>query len=56
MLADPLVERRLPWHKLEADAIIEHGKTPAGEVDAALERSADCVATIKVRFILIAAL
>ena len=37
MLTDPFVERRLSRHKLEADAVVDHGEPPAGEVDASLE-------------------
>lgn len=33
MLADALFERWLPRHELEADTVVDHGKTAGGEIE-----------------------
>jgi hypothetical protein len=35
MLPDALSEKGVPWHPLETDAVIDHGKAAAGELGGA---------------------
>lgn len=35
LLTQPLLDHRLPRHQAEAQAVVEHGEAPAGELDAA---------------------
>jgi hypothetical protein len=44
MLVDAFFEERLPGDKLEAEAVLDHGKTPTGEIGDAGEPSHDIFA------------
>ena len=44
MLADALIENRLPRHELKADAVIDHGEAAARELGRADKPAADILA------------
>jgi len=44
VLADALIENRLPRHELKADAVIDHGEAAARELGRADKPAADILA------------